>query len=96
VLSNYIELYQAPFFGWITDLSVKDPYYVLPILMGVAMFIQQVYTPTKDSRQRFIMLFMPFMVTAIFMNFPAGMVLYWAFNNIFTMMEDQLRRTFFA
>ncbi|MBL4588099.1 membrane protein insertase YidC [Candidatus Babeliales bacterium] len=95
-LSNYIELYQAPFFGWITDLSVKDPYYVLPILVGLVMLIQQVYTPTKDPKQRFVMLFLPFVITAVFMNLSAGIVLYWLSNNIFTMMEDKFRRTFFA
>ena len=96
VLNNYIELYQAPFFGWITDLSAKDPYYVLPIIMGLAMLGQQLVAPTKDSRQRVAMLFLPFVLTALFMNFPAGMVLYWLSNNIFTMLEDKFRRTFFA
>jgi YidC/Oxa1 family membrane protein insertase len=96
VLSNYIGLYQAPFFGWLTDLSAKDPYYILPILMGVTMLMQQVITPVTDSRQRFISLFMPFLVTAIFINFPAGLVLYWLCNNVLTMAEDQIRKLFFA
>lgn len=96
VLSNYLALYQAPFVGWITDLSAKDPYYILPVLMGLTMLIQQLNTPVTDEKQRFVMLFMPLVLTAVFVNFPAGLVLYWFVNNLLSMFEDALRRRFFA
>jgi YidC/Oxa1 family membrane protein insertase len=92
VLGNYLELYQAPFIGWIVDLSSKDPYYVLPLLMGASMFWQQKMTPVTDSRQRVTMMFMTVLFTALFAGFPAGLVLYWAVNNVLMIGEDYLRR----
>ncbi|MCF7899060.1 YidC/Oxa1 family insertase periplasmic-domain containing protein [Candidatus Babeliales bacterium] len=92
VLNGYLSLYQAPLFGWITDLSSKDPYYVLPILMGGSMILQQLMAPVTDSKQKVMMLFMPVVFTAIFINFPAGLVLYWLTNNLLTVGEDYLRK----
>lgn len=89
ILYTAIELRQAPFVGWITDLSVQDPYYVLPILMGVTMFIQQKMQPTTmDPRQAKIMLMLPIIFTFFFLAFPAGLVLYWMTNNILTILQQ--------
>ena len=83
ILLIAIELRGAPFFLWITDLSVKDPYYVFPILMGVTMVIQQKITPTAmEPMQAKMMMFMPIIFTFMFLSFPAGLVLYWLVNNI--------------
>ena len=95
VLNSYVELYQAPFFGWIHDLSAKDPYYILPILMGISMIVQQMITPVGDGKQRVAMLFMPVLLTAMFVNYPSGLVLYWLINNIVSFGEDALRKKFF-
>ncbi|MBX9831091.1 membrane protein insertase YidC [Candidatus Babeliales bacterium] len=94
VLSNYLDLYQAPFYGWITDLSAKDPFYVLPVLMGLSMIWQQSLTPGGDGRQRVVMGFSALVMTVVFAGFPAGVVLYWFMNNILTIGEDYLRRLF--
>lgn len=96
VLNNYLDLYQAPFIGWITDLSSKDPYYVLPILMGLSMLWQQHMTKVADEKQRVMMMFMSIFMTVMFANFPAGLVLYWLMNNIWTIGEDYLRKYFFT
>lgn len=92
VLGSYINLYNAPFYGWIVDLSAKDPYYVLPILMGGSMMWQQWMTPTSDEKQRVIMLFMTLVFTVFFAKAAAGLVLYWLVNNIVTVGEDYLRK----
>lgn len=78
VLYSAVELVGAPFMGWVTDLSVKDPYYVLPVLMAAAMFIQQKLTPqtATDPTQQKIMLFMPVIFALFMLNLPAGLVLY--------------------
>ncbi|OGT66013.1 MAG: membrane protein insertase YidC [Gammaproteobacteria bacterium RIFCSPHIGHO2_12_FULL_45_9] len=82
VISESVELRQAPFLLWIQDLSVQDPYYVLPILMGLSMLLQQWLTPsTGDPMQRRMMFLMPVIFTAFFFKFPAGLVLYWLVNN---------------
>lgn len=89
VLTVAIELRQAPFMLWIQDLSAKDPYYVLPILMGATMVIQQKMTPsTMDSTQQKIMLLMPVVFTFLFLTFPSGLVLYWLVNNIFGIAQQ--------
>jgi YidC/Oxa1 family membrane protein insertase len=78
-----IEFRHSPFLLWITDLSVRDPYYVTPILMGITQFISQKMTPTSaDPTQQRMMLIMPVIMTIFFMNFPSGLVLYWLTNNI--------------
>ena len=89
ILYMTIELRQAPFILWIKDLSVQDPYYVLPILMGVTMFIQQKIQPTTmDPKQAQIMLILPIFLTFLFITFPAGLVLYWLTNNVLTILQQ--------
>uniref|UniRef100_A0A7C4AKC7 Membrane protein insertase YidC n=1 Tax=Thermodesulfovibrio aggregans TaxID=86166 RepID=A0A7C4AKC7_9BACT len=89
ILTIAIELRQAPFILWINDLSAKDSYYVLPILMGVTMLIQQKMTPsTADPTQQKIMLIMPVVFTFLFLSFPSGLVLYWLVNNIFGIVQQ--------
>lgn len=89
ILYMTIDLRQAPFALWITDLSVQDPYYVLPIIMGVTMVVQQKITPTTmDPTQAKIMLVLPAFMTFLFINFPAGLVLYWLTNNTLTILQQ--------
>jgi YidC/Oxa1 family membrane protein insertase len=78
-----IEFRHAPFALWITDLSVRDPFYVTPVLMGITQFISQKMTPTSaDPSQAKMMLIMPFVMTIFFMNFQSGLVLYWLTTNV--------------
>lgn len=85
MLRNAVELRHSPFIFWIEDLSMKDPIYVLPILMGATMFLQQKLTATGDPAQSKMMMFMPVFFTVIFLKFPSGLVLYWLVNNILTL-----------
>ena len=89
-LMESVELRHAPFALWIQDLSVQDPYYVLPILMGVSMFFIQKMSPTQvqDPMQQKIMKFMPVIFTFFFLWFPAGLVLYWLVSNIVTLIQQ--------
>ncbi|HEY7602439.1 MAG TPA: membrane protein insertase YidC [Methylomirabilota bacterium] len=90
-LQYSVELQGAPFMLWITDLSKKDPYYVLPILMGISMLWQQKMTPTVgDPRQTQIMMIMPVVFTFMFLEFPTGLVLYWLVNNVLTIGQQYL------
>ena len=83
VLLQAIELRGAPFIFWITDLAVKDPYYILPVVMGATMVLQQKMTPsTADKAQQKMMMFMPVVFTFLFLSFPSGLVLYWLVNNV--------------
>ena len=96
VLYMTIDLRQAPFMLWVTDLSLQDPFYVLPVLMGVSMFIQQKITPnTMDPMQAKIMLVLPIGLTFLFINFPAGLVLYWLTNNALTITQQLVTDRFF-
>lgn len=90
VLLESVELRQAPFLGWIQDLSAKDPYFVLPILNGAAMILTQRMTPTPgmDPMQRRIMQSMPVVFSFLFAFFPAGLVLYWATNAISSLAQQ--------
>lgn len=89
MLLESVELRQAPFIFWIKDLSVKDPYYVLPILMGASMFFQQKLNPTPpDPIQAKIMMGLPFIFTFMFLFFPSGLVLYWLVNNILSIAQQ--------
>jgi YidC/Oxa1 family membrane protein insertase len=89
ILYMTIDLRQAPFMLWITDLSMQDPYYVLPVIMGATMVIQQKITPTTmDPTQAKIMLVLPVFMTFLFVNFPAGLVLYWLTNNVLTISQQ--------
>jgi len=87
MLTVAVELRGAPFFGWIQDLSLKDPLWITPLLMGVTMFVQQrlamtkIKDPQQLQQQRFMM-FMPFMFTFICLQMPSGLVLYWFINNL--------------
>jgi YidC/Oxa1 family membrane protein insertase len=90
-LQYSVELQGAPFLLWISDLSKKDPYYVLPILMGISMLVQQKMTPTVgDPRQAQIMLIMPVVFTFMFLEFPTGLVLYWLVNNVLSIGQQYL------
>lgn len=90
VLMESVQLRQAPFIFWIHDLSVKDPYFILPVLMGISMFIQQRLNPAPpDPTQAKIMMFLPVFFTFIFLNFPAGLVLYWLVNNCFSILHQR-------
>ncbi|MGD9852027.1 MAG: membrane protein insertase YidC [Nitrospirales bacterium] len=89
ILYMTIDLRQAPFMLWITDLSVQDPYYVLPVLMGVSMVIQQKIMPTSmDPTQAKMMMILPVGLTFLFVTFPAGLVLYWVTQNILTITQQ--------
>ncbi|MBK7765511.1 MAG: membrane protein insertase YidC [Sulfuritalea sp.] len=89
VLLGTVEMRNAPWLGWITDLSVKDPYYVLPLIMGATMFIQTKLNPTPpDPIQAKVMLFMPIVFTGMFLFFPAGLVLYWTVNNLLSIAQQ--------
>jgi len=89
VLLESVEMRQAPFALWITDLSAKDPYYVLPLLMGASMWIQQKLNPPPlDPMQQKIMQVLPIIFTAFFAFFPAGLVLYWVVNNCLSIAQQ--------
>jgi YidC/Oxa1 family membrane protein insertase len=89
VLLNAIELRGAPFILWIKDLSARDPYYILPIAMGISMVIQQKMTPsTMDPKQAKMMMLMPIVFTFLFLTFPSGLVLYWLVNNILAIIQQ--------
>ena len=91
LLSQAIELRGAPFFGWIQDLSVKDPWFITPVLMGVTMFWQQWMTPsTADPAQQKVMMFMPIMFTFMFLWAPSGLVIYWFVSNLFAIGQQYL------
>jgi len=84
-----IELRGAPFVGWIDDLSVADPYYVWPVVMGATMFLQQKLNPSiGDPTQQKIMMMLPIVFTFLFMSFPSGLVLYWTINNLLTIAQQ--------
>lgn len=89
VLLESVELRHAPFVLWITDLSVMDPYFLMPILMGGTMFIQQLLNPTPpDPMQAKIMKMLPIVFTFFFLWFPAGLVLYWLVNNVLSIAQQ--------
>lgn len=89
ILLTTIELKGAPFALWITDLSLKDPYYVLPVVMGATMLLQQKMTPTAmDPKQAKMMMMMPIVFTFMFLQFSAGLVLYWLVNNTLGIIQQ--------
>ena len=93
VLLESVELRHAPFFGWIHDLSVQDPYYILPLLMGVSMFVMQKMqpmAPTMDPMQAKMMQWMPVVFTVFFLWFPAGLVLYWLVGNLVAITQQKI------
>jgi YidC/Oxa1 family membrane protein insertase len=90
-LFRSIELRQAPLGGWIQDLSIADPYYVTPILMAAAMFVQQKLTPTTgmDKTQEKIMMLMPVMFAGMMLTLPAGLTLYMLVNSLISIGQQQ-------
>lgn len=89
VLIESVELRHAPFMLWIQDLSSKDPYYVLPILMGISMFVQQKLSPPPpDPTQAKMMMLLPVVFTVFLISFPSGLVLYWLTNNILSILQQ--------
>ncbi len=93
MLEYSIELRGAPFAFWVTDLSAKDPYYILPVVMGILMFFQQWYTMSASSggamgqQQQMMMYVMPVVFVFLFMSFPVGLVLYWMTNSAVTLLQ---------
>ena len=91
VLLESVELRQASFALWWNDLSSPDPYYVLPVLMGASMFFQQKLNPAPmDPMQQKVMMFMPLVLTFLFLSFPQGLVLYWVVNNCLSIAQQWL------
>ena len=89
VLLESVELRHAPFVGWLTDLSVRDPYFILPLLMGATMFLQTKLSPAPaDPMQAKVMQIMPIMMTVLFLWFPAGLVLYWLTNGLLGILQQ--------
>lgn len=90
MLGKSFELYKQPFFLWIYDLSIKDPYFVMPILAGGVFFIQQKLTPTTgmDPAQAKVMMFMPIMITAFMLTVPSGLALYMFVNAVFSVFQQ--------
>jgi len=84
-----VEMRHAPFYGWITDLSAQDPYYILPLIMAVSMFLQTKMNPAPpDPVQAKMMTIMPIVFSIFFFFFPAGLVLYWVVNNILSITQQ--------
>jgi len=92
VLMESVELRHADFVLWITDLSTKDPYFVLPILTGASMYLLQKFQPTTitDPMQQKIMQWMPVAMSVFFLWFPAGLVLYWLVSNVITLVQAKM------
>lgn len=91
LLLNVIELRQAPFMFWIKDLSAYDPYYVLPVLMGVSQLISQIITPsTGDANQKRMMYALPIVFTVVLATAPSGLIVYWTTNNLFQIVQQML------
>jgi len=89
VLLGSVEMRQAPWLGWIQDLSVRDPYFILPIIMGASMLVQFKLNPTPpDPMQAKIMMAMPIVFTFMFLWFPSGLVLYWVVNNLLSIAQQ--------
>jgi len=89
VLLGSVEMRNAPWILWIHDLSVKDPYFVLPIIMGATMLIQMKLNPTPpDPIQAKVMMAMPIVFTFMFLWFPSGLVLYWVVNNVLSVAQQ--------
>ncbi|BGI51241.1 MAG: membrane protein insertase YidC [Arsenophonus endosymbiont of Ceratovacuna japonica] len=92
MLMSSIELRHAYFIGWIQDLSARDPYYILPLLMGCIMYVIQKISPTTvtDPIQQKIMTYMPIIFTIFFLWFPSGLVLYYIISNLVTIIQQQI------
>jgi YidC/Oxa1 family membrane protein insertase len=89
VLIETVELRQAPFMLWVQDLSAQDPYFILPVVMGITMKIQQSLNPAPiDPLQAKVMKMFPIVFTVFFLFFPAGLVLYWVCNNTLSILQQ--------
>jgi YidC/Oxa1 family membrane protein insertase len=89
VLLESVELRQADFIFWLNDLSAKDPYFVLPLIMGASMYFQQKLNPAPpDPMQAKVMQMLPIIFTAFFAFFPSGLVLYWVVNNLLSIAQQ--------
>jgi YidC/Oxa1 family membrane protein insertase len=89
VLLESVEMRHAPFVLWIDNLSARDPYFILPVIMGISMWVQQKLNPAPvDPVQQKIFQYMPFVFTVMFAFFPAGLVLYWVVNNILSIAQQ--------
>jgi len=89
VLLESVEMRNAPFALWIQNLSEQDPYFILPVLMGITMFVQQKLNPAPvDPVQQKVFQFMPFVFTIFFLFFPSGLVLYWVVNNTLSIIQQ--------
>lgn len=89
VIGQSIELYKAPFIFWIHDLSIKDPFYVLPVLMGITMFVQQKITPnTLEPAQQKVMMFLPIFFSFLMISLPSGLTLYIFVSTIFGVLQQ--------
>lgn len=89
VLQASVEMRDAPWIGWITDLASPDPYYILPLLMAISMFVQVKLNPKPpDPMQAKVMMFMPIAFSVMFFFFPAGLVLYWLVNNLYSIAQQ--------
>jgi YidC/Oxa1 family membrane protein insertase len=94
LLSTAVELWRSPWIGWVNDLTVADPYYVLPIVMGITQVIQQKMTPPPpDPIQKKLMQFLPIVFTVFSLGFPSGLVLYWLTNNVLSIAQQKLYNT---
>lgn len=92
MLSNSIEIYQKPFVGWIEDLTSPDPYFILPIAMGISMVIQQFLQPMQDDQKtmKYAMMGTSVLFTYIMINLPSGLSLYMFTNNILTLIQQYI------
>jgi YidC/Oxa1 family membrane protein insertase len=89
VLLESFEIRHSPWMFWIQDLSAKDPYFILPILMGGSMYLMQKFQPMPtEPTQAMIMRYMPLGITIFMLGFPSGLVLYWTISNLLTMMQQ--------
>ena len=89
MLLESVEMRQADFMLWISDLSSRDPFFILPLLMGVTMFIQQKLNPAPlDPIQAKVMMVLPVVFTVFFAFFPSGLVLYWFVNNLLSIAQQ--------
>ncbi|NOQ79474.1 MAG: membrane protein insertase YidC, partial [Gammaproteobacteria bacterium] len=89
VLLESVEMRQADFMLWLNNLSAPDPYYVLPLIMGVSMFVQQKLNPAPmDPVQAKVMMMLPVIFTVFFAFFPSGLVLYWVVNNLLSITQQ--------
>jgi len=89
VLIESVELRQAPFLGWLQDLSARDPYFILPLMMAGAMYVQTKLNPASpDPTMAKVMTYMPIVMSIFFMFFPAGLVLYWVVNTVLSVLQQ--------